>query len=267
MNKLTTLALTVAALTVAACADGLDHDFFHAECDPGQIGWVDEDGNPACAVLDTPHSAGLAQDPPEAPPAPTEISPECISAPPLPPGPIFERRDPDGSIDLARAPAPACPADQFLTDIRFFSGPLAVGGRRFGEHSATRITQWKATWDTTQRAYTVAEVKHNDQANHGPGPDDGNMIMYRVPIVTGWTAAGGLGETAYAATINKYCACPGPGPHPHASMSDSCYGFVAPDHVCHSDTRFQEHVFRTVSGNGIPPAVECNSGLWTFFAP
>ena len=274
MTKSIHVAITLSILTAAAgCADPLDRDFFHTECGPEQVGWFDEDGDATCAELDAPDSRGEPNEPPEPPPAPEtgDLDPLCVNETPIEPlpDPIYDDRRPERALDLARAPAPGpvCPADQYLTDIRFFSGPLLVGGRRLGEHSATRITQWKATWDATLKNYKVAEVKHNDHGNHGPGPDDGNMIMYRVPIVTGWTVAGGLGETAYDRTINKYCQCPGEGPHPHATASDSCYGYIPNDHVCHSDTRYQEIIFRNVSGNGIVPRNECGTGLWTRFAP
>jgi hypothetical protein len=93
------------------------------------------------------------------------------------------------------------------------------------------------------------------------------MRRYGAPIRTGWTDVTGVGRTAFNNAQGKYCPCNAD--VGHATSGDSCYGFLPrnQNHVCHSDTRYQEIIFRAISGNGIIPANQCGNGLWARNAP
>lgn len=277
-------AASLFAMSLAACGSDVGDDPAHLECEGGYL-WVGLDWNGeeeidlpyVCAELgnedDNPEEfpPGYGEvdvtdddDVVEPPPAPEVVSRLCRRET-APPPPIPEpTTDPETTLAFkAPAPAPACPPDQYQTRFKKFRGPLLVGGRNFGEHSATRISRWKATWSATENGgrggYVVNLDDTHDHANHGPSPADPNMRKYSESR-TIWTVINERGHFTFDRVKDKWCPCTG---HiNHQTSGDSCYGFRAPNHVCHSDTIYQEIIFRGAGQVGNPPANVCGQGLY-----
>lgn len=271
-------AVSLLALSAAACAGDVGDEPAHLDCEGGYL-WVGLDWNGeeeiepplVCAELGDAEGLGDydptdSDDEVEPPPPPEVVARECTGdhtpPPPIPPDP-----DPEATVaakpGALPAPAPNCPPDQYQTRFKKFRGPLLVGGRNFGEHSATRISRWKAVWSATENGgrggYVVNLDDTHDHGNHGPSPADPNMRKYSESR-TIWTVINERGHFTFDRVKDKWCPCNG---HiNHQTSNDSCYGFRAPNHVCHSDTIYQEIVFRGAGMVGNPPANVCGQGLF-----
>jgi hypothetical protein len=280
MHKLMGCVFLLGLVAAAGCTDEVGDGKSHVECPPGTVLWLDDDNETEICAEVGPGGAGTPEidwrsgttDGPPPPPGPVSRNcsptptpvPDPIPPGPIPPGPIPPPTDPiptdlTANARTAPAPAPACPPLQYKTVFKKFRGPLLVGGRTFGEHSATRMVLWEATWDAVQGRYTWKPIDNYETANHGPTPSNQDMKKY-AEVSSPWTTADGVGKTAFTNLQNKYCPCdPNNG---HQTSNDSCYGFRAPNHVCHSDTIYQEILFRGFTGIGGAPRNQCGTGLF-----